>query len=72
MSRTDIFGVPPLVETPADHAQPFDRGVRVRRHPRQTKGIDYKADIDNTGKACCSEPTSADARGACCGDENVT
>jgi SAM-dependent methyltransferase len=43
--------VDPLSEVPAEQAKPFDCSEMKRRHPRETKGQDYRADTD--GNQCC-------------------
>jgi ubiquinone/menaquinone biosynthesis C-methylase UbiE len=49
--------IEPLTDIPAAEAKPFDRSRASRRHPRETKGLDYKATTD--ADACCGV-------GGCC------
>ncbi|HEX9736022.1 MAG TPA: methyltransferase domain-containing protein [Thermoanaerobaculia bacterium] len=50
--------VEPLVEVPLAAAAPFDCSRTARRHPRETKGLDY--DLTTEPQGSCCEP------GACC------
>lgn len=50
-----IIAVPPLAPVALENARPFDCSRDTIRHPRETKGLEYRA-------------TSA-ANGACCGPE---
>ncbi|MDQ6765083.1 MAG: methyltransferase domain-containing protein [Verrucomicrobiota bacterium] len=43
--------VDPLVDTPLAEAQPFDCSHTARRHPKETKGQDYKATTE--ASVCC-------------------
>jgi arsenite methyltransferase len=54
----DIIGIEPREEVPLDDAKPFDCKRSARRHPRETKGIDYDVTHTNdnascTGDSCC-------------------
>jgi arsenite methyltransferase len=55
---TDCFEfVEPLNNIPLDQAQPFDCSRTNRRHPKETKGQDYRASTEASqccdGGACC-------------------
>jgi arsenite methyltransferase len=52
-----FLAVEPLEPVPLDLAQPFDDRRNPRRHPRETKGIDYDA----------TNPPEATPGGDCCG-----
>lgn len=43
----------PYVEVPADEAPPFDCRRRQPRHPRETKGAEYRVTARAEGGACC-------------------
>jgi ubiquinone/menaquinone biosynthesis C-methylase UbiE len=43
--------VEPLVDTPLADAQPFDCSRTTRRHPKETKGQDYK--VTTPASSCC-------------------
>ncbi len=50
--------VPPREEISSEQARPFDCRRNVRRHPRETKGLDYDVSTDAAGpcadgEACC-------------------
>jgi ubiquinone/menaquinone biosynthesis C-methylase UbiE len=49
--------VPPFAEVPLEHAGVFDCARDHRRHPRETKGMDYKltlaGNICSPGSTCC-------------------
>ncbi|HEX5386744.1 MAG TPA: methyltransferase domain-containing protein [Gemmatimonadales bacterium] len=49
---SDILPVPPLAEVPLDEAAEFDCRGTARRHPRETKGADYRA-TDAGAESCC-------------------
>lgn len=55
--------IEPLHEIACQDAQEFDCRRNARRHPRETKGQDYNAPIDNTGSLDKSNDLSADS---CC------
>jgi SAM-dependent methyltransferase len=44
--------VEPREEVPIEAARPFDCRRSVRRHPRETKGQDYKATTEASGECC--------------------
>ena len=48
----DIVPVPPRVEVPPGEAGAFDCSRERARHPRETKGSDYRATTEAAG-ACC-------------------
>jgi len=50
--------VEPRVDVPLAEAAPFDCSRTARRHPRETKGLDY--DVTTEPQGSCCEP------GACC------
>ncbi|MEX2139443.1 MAG: methyltransferase domain-containing protein [Pirellulales bacterium] len=47
-----LIPLKPLEQVPLDDAQPFDCRRSRRRHPRETKGIDYKATTAAAGECC--------------------
>ncbi|MHC4233815.1 MAG: methyltransferase domain-containing protein [Planctomycetota bacterium] len=47
-----IIGAEPREEIALEEAHPFDFGKDARRHPRQTKGLDYRATTDPTEECC--------------------
>jgi ubiquinone/menaquinone biosynthesis C-methylase UbiE len=53
----DIVGIEPLETVPLKEAKPFDCRKNARRHPRETKGLDYSAtetrDDEGCGPNCC-------------------
>ncbi|MBI1903707.1 MAG: methyltransferase domain-containing protein [Planctomycetia bacterium] len=51
--------VEPLEPIPPEAAKPFDCRRSARRHPRETKGLDYRVTSDANG-SCCGED------GPCC------
>jgi len=44
--------VDPVVEVPLDQAKPFDCSRTALRHPKETKGEDYKATTEANNKCC--------------------
>lgn len=52
----DIIPVLPHEEIPLDQAVPFDCQRTGTRHPRKTKGLEYRATILNEGAACDCGP----------------
>jgi arsenite methyltransferase len=57
--RASFEFIAPLEEVPLAEAQPFDCSRTTRRHPRETKGMEY--DVTAEGQACCAPGT-----GNCC------
>jgi SAM-dependent methyltransferase len=56
----DIIAVPPRVEVPIDQARTFDcRGSKLR-HPRETKGTEYRETHTSPASVCC------DPQSGCC------
>lgn len=49
----DVAPVPPREAVPLDEVVPFDRERNAVRHPRETKGMDYRETTANDS-ACCS------------------
>jgi len=49
----DIIGLQPMTEIPPPEAEPFDCDKDALRHPRQTKGLDYRATTDKASDCCC-------------------
>ncbi len=47
----DVIGILPLTEIPVDDAKSFNCNKNARRHPRETKGLDYDATV--LGEGCC-------------------
>ncbi|HEY9616345.1 MAG TPA: methyltransferase domain-containing protein [Microcoleaceae cyanobacterium] len=50
----DMIPIPPQVEIPLDAAAAFDCSRDQVRHPRETKGQNYRATITQADSACCS------------------
>ncbi len=48
----DMIGILPLQEVPMDDAKSFDCNKNARRHPRETKGLEYNATILGDGDCC--------------------
>ena len=51
--REDLLPVEPLEEIPLESAGVFDCCRSQVRHPRETKGADYRVNIDKSEKSCC-------------------
>lgn len=51
----EMIGVAPRIEVPDSEAQPFACRTTARRHPRVTKGEDYRETVEATGEACGPE-----------------
>lgn len=49
--------IEPRVEIPLDEAEPFDCSATRLRHPRETKGLDYRA--TNEASQCCDGGASS-------------
>ncbi len=56
----DLLPILPQTEIPLAAAQPFDCQRTSLRHPRETKGEDYRATIAPADSACC------DVSSSCC------
>jgi ubiquinone/menaquinone biosynthesis C-methylase UbiE len=48
-----IIGIPPRVEVPPREREPFDCARTAPRHPRETKGEDYRETTDCSSGSCC-------------------
>lgn len=48
-----MAAVQPLTDTPLAEAAPFDCRRSVKRHPRETKGLEYRATTEADPDACC-------------------
>ncbi len=48
----EIVGIEPLEPMPLDQARAFDCRKNARRHPRETKGLDYSATETRDGAGC--------------------
>jgi len=55
-----VVGIEPREDVPLSEAKPFDCKGTTLRHPRQTKGQDYRATQTNGDAACCGP------NGVCC------
>jgi arsenite methyltransferase len=55
----DILPILPQEEIPLEQAQPFDCSRTDTRHPRETKGLEYRVTIKNDNSVCC------DSEGCC-------
>ena len=53
--RGHFAAVPPRVEVPLEDAHPFDCTRTARRHPRETKGEEYRVTTEATGTCCGSD-----------------
>jgi len=50
--RGHFAAVPPRVEVPLEDAHPFDCTRTARRHPRESKGEEYRVTTEATGTCC--------------------
>jgi arsenite methyltransferase len=50
--RDQFIFVAPYAEVPLNEAKPFDCRGRAYRHPRETKGRDYRV-TESSGESCC-------------------
>jgi arsenite methyltransferase len=50
--RGHFVAVPPRLEVPAEEAAPFDCSRTTRRHPRETKGEEYRLTTEATAPCC--------------------
>jgi ubiquinone/menaquinone biosynthesis C-methylase UbiE len=48
----DVVGILPLTEIPVDDAKSFNCNKNARRHPRETKGLEYNATILSDASCC--------------------
>lgn len=48
----DVIPVPPLTSVASDEVRSFDCSRPAVRHPRETKGLEYKTTTDGTGDCC--------------------
>lgn len=55
----DIIPVPPYQEIPLEAATEFNCKSKAIRHPKETKGLDYRLTVTNEDTTCCSP-------GECC------
>ena len=51
--KDQVYPLPPHVEVPLADAKPFDGARTAPRHPRETKGIDYRATTTPATDPCC-------------------
>lgn len=51
----DVIGIEPRMEISLDEARPFDCKRSMRRHPRETKGREYRATRINDGSCCTGD-----------------
>ncbi|MDY7012707.1 MAG: methyltransferase domain-containing protein, partial [Cyanobacteriota bacterium] len=51
----DIIPVPPYQNIPLEEAQEFSCKGTTLRHPRETKGLDYRVTVTSSETSCCSE-----------------
>jgi ubiquinone/menaquinone biosynthesis C-methylase UbiE len=54
--RADLVFLDPRVEVPLAAARPFDCNRTEPRHPRETKGLEYRETTGNPGSCCGPEP----------------
>jgi hypothetical protein len=52
----DIIAVPPYEEIPLDQSPPFDCKRTGTRHPKETKGMDYRKTVIAEGAVCDCGP----------------
>ncbi len=52
--QQDIIPIPPHTDIPLEAAQAFDCSRAQVRHPRETKGVDYRATVTDTANSCCA------------------
>ncbi len=57
--REDFLPVEPLEEIPLESAGVFQYRRSQVRHPRETKGANYRVNIDNSDEGCCSPATES-------------
>jgi arsenite methyltransferase len=50
--EADVIPVPPLTSVAADEVRSFDCSRPAARHPRETKGLEYKATTGGAGTCC--------------------
>jgi arsenite methyltransferase len=50
----DLIPISPYQEVPLEEAQEFDCKRSVARHPRETKGLDYRVTATHDAASCCS------------------
>jgi arsenite methyltransferase len=50
----DMIAISPHTDIPLEAAQPFDCDRIELRHPRETKGVDYRATVKSAADSCCS------------------
>jgi arsenite methyltransferase len=48
-----VVPVPPREEVPTDEAKPFDCRRSANRHPRETKGLEYRPTVTSKDGPCC-------------------
>ena len=51
----EMIGIEPRTEVPDGEAQPFACGRAARRHPRVTKGEDYRETVEGAAEVCGPE-----------------
>ena len=50
----EVVDIPPRIAIPDDQRRPFDCARTAPRHPRESKGEDYRETLDSGGgKSCC-------------------
>ncbi len=57
----DVVAVPPRDDVPPDQAAPFDCKRAATRHPRETKGMDYRATVTSDESPCDCSPAECEA-----------
>lgn len=64
----EVFGIEPRQAVPEAEAAPFDCPRTAPRHPRETKGEDYRATSESAGTSCCGAPVPETIEeDSCCG-----
>ena len=53
--QQDMIAISPHTDIPLESAQPFDCSRTELRHPRETKGLEYRATVTIDGACCAPE-----------------
>ncbi len=57
--REDLLPLEAIEDIPLESADVFDSRRSKVRHPRETKGVNYRANIDNSEESCCAPTTDS-------------
>jgi hypothetical protein len=55
---SDMIVIPAYTDIPLETAAVFDFSRDTLRHPRETKGLDYRVTLTDNNSACCSPNTN--------------